>query len=183
MSRRRAGIPVEWAIVAVGVITVVEWLVITAIVASRPLPPPPVPDADLARVLETRYGPGRNSEDREEWIVRDFFQDRRDGVFVDIGVKQDGLVHISQLSNTYVSDPNEVVKLQQKVMVTVVEVDIARKRISLSMKGNKAPAAKPQSGGQRPAPAKGPAGKGDVKDKPLDPFQAKLMELKKKFKD
>jgi uncharacterized protein len=104
------------------------------------------------------------------------------GVFVDIGVKQDGLVHISQLSNTYVSDPNEVVKLQQKVMVTIVEVDIARKRISLSMKGNK-PAAggsKPQGGGQRPAPAKGPAGK--APEKPLDPFQAKLMELKKKFK-
>ena len=58
------------------------------------------------------------------------------GVFVDIGVKQDGLVHISQLSNTYVSDPNTVVKLQQKVMVTVLEVDITRKRISLSMKGN-----------------------------------------------
>jgi uncharacterized protein len=104
------------------------------------------------------------------------------GVFVDIGVKQDGLVHISQLSNTYVSDPNEVIKLQQKVMVTVMEVDIARKRISLSMKGNK-PAAggKPQGGaGQRPAPSKAPAGKGG--EKPLDPFQAKLMELKKKFK-
>jgi uncharacterized protein len=104
------------------------------------------------------------------------------GVFVDIGVKQDGLIHISQLSNTYVSDPNEVVKLQQKVMVTVMEVDIARKRISLSMKGNK-PAAvgKPQGGaGQRPAPSKAPAGKGG--EKPLDPFQAKLMELKKKFK-
>ncbi len=56
------------------------------------------------------------------------------GVFVDIGVKQDGLVHISQLSNTYVSDPNEVVKLQQKVMVTVTDVDVARKRISLSMR-------------------------------------------------
>ncbi|HVV07523.1 MAG TPA: Tex family protein [Puia sp.] len=106
------------------------------------------------------------------------------GVFVDIGVKQDGLVHISQLSNTYVSDPNEVVKLQQKVMVTVMEVDIARKRISLSMKGNKPAAGKPQGaqgGGQRPG--KGPVGKGgDKGDKPLDPFQAKLAELKKKFK-
>ena len=60
------------------------------------------------------------------------------GVFVDIGVKQDGLVHISQLSNTYVSDPNTVVKLQQRVVVTVMEVDIARKRISLSMKGSAA---------------------------------------------
>jgi uncharacterized protein len=114
------------------------------------------------------------------------------GVFVDIGVKQDGLVHISQLSNTYVSDPNTVVKLQQKVMVTVMEVDIARKRISLSMKG--APAAQAGGGaqraggggGQRPAagqkggrpePAKG------GKAEPLDSFQAKLMELKKKFKD
>ena len=57
------------------------------------------------------------------------------GAFVDIGVKQDGLVHISQLSNDYVSDPNTVVKIQQKVMVAVVEVDVARKRISLSMKG------------------------------------------------
>ena len=65
------------------------------------------------------------------------------GVFVDIGVKQDGLVHISQLSNTYVSDPNTVVKLQQKVMVTVLEVDITRKRISLSMKGNTQGAGKP----------------------------------------
>jgi len=71
------------------------------------------------------------------------------GVFVDIGVKQDGLVHISQLSNTYVSDPNTVVKLQQKVMVTVMEVDIARKRISLSMKGNAA--VKGQGGEQRAA--------------------------------
>ena len=56
------------------------------------------------------------------------------GVFVDIGVKQDGLVHISQLSNTFISDPNQVVKLQQKVTVTITEVDVARKRISLTMK-------------------------------------------------
>jgi uncharacterized protein len=106
------------------------------------------------------------------------------GVFVDIGVKQDGLVHISQLSNTYVSDPNEVVKLQQKVMVTVVEVDIARKRISLSMKGNKPATTRPQGGGLRPSnPGKAPSGKGgDKSDKGLDPFQAKLAELKKKFK-
>jgi protein Tex len=56
------------------------------------------------------------------------------GAFVDIGVKQDGLVHISQLANKYVSNPNEVVQLQQHVMVKVVEVDIDRKRIQLSMK-------------------------------------------------
>lgn len=56
------------------------------------------------------------------------------GAFVDIGVHQDGLVHLSQLSNRFVSDPNEVVKVQQKVMVIVTEVDEKRNRISLSMK-------------------------------------------------
>src|SRR5690606_10723848 len=53
------------------------------------------------------------------------------GAFVDIGVHQDGLVHLSQLANRYVKDPNEVVKVQQKVMVTVTEVDEKRNRISL----------------------------------------------------
>jgi uncharacterized protein len=57
------------------------------------------------------------------------------GAFVDIGVHQDGLVHISQLADKFVKDPNEVVKVHQKVDVTVLEVDIPRKRISLSMKG------------------------------------------------
>jgi uncharacterized protein len=57
------------------------------------------------------------------------------GVFVDIGVHQDGLVHISELSNRFVKDPAEVVKVHQKVMVTVLDVDLERRRISLSMKG------------------------------------------------
>jgi len=56
------------------------------------------------------------------------------GAFVDIGVHQDGLVHISQLADRYVKEPSDVVKVQQKVTVTVLAVDIARKRISLSMK-------------------------------------------------
>ncbi len=56
------------------------------------------------------------------------------GAFVDIGVHQDGLVHISQLSDKYIKDPNEVVKLSQNVMVTVVNIDLPRKRIALSMK-------------------------------------------------
>jgi protein Tex len=56
------------------------------------------------------------------------------GAFVDIGVHQDGLVHISQLANRFVKNPGDVVKVHQKVTVTVLEVDIARKRISLSMK-------------------------------------------------
>jgi uncharacterized protein len=57
------------------------------------------------------------------------------GAFVDIGIKQDGLVHISNMSNTYVTDPSKVVKLHQQVMVKVLDVDIERKRIQLSMKG------------------------------------------------
>jgi uncharacterized protein len=56
------------------------------------------------------------------------------GAFVDVGVKQDGLVHVSQLADKFVKDPNEVVKLQQIVNVKVTEVDLARKRIALSMK-------------------------------------------------
>ncbi|MBN2485958.1 MAG: RNA-binding transcriptional accessory protein [Bacteroidales bacterium] len=56
------------------------------------------------------------------------------GAFVDIGVKQDGLVHISQLANRFVSDPNEVVHLHQHVKVKVLEVDSQRKRIQLTMK-------------------------------------------------
>ena len=56
------------------------------------------------------------------------------GAFVDIGVHNDGLVHVSQMANRYVSDPSEVVKLHEHVMVRVTEVDLKRKRISLSMK-------------------------------------------------
>ncbi|MHA4740185.1 Tex family protein [Dyadobacter sp. MSC1_007] len=56
------------------------------------------------------------------------------GAFVDVGVKQDGLVHVSQMADKFIKDPNEVVKLQQIVTVKVTEVDLARKRIALSMK-------------------------------------------------
>ena len=56
------------------------------------------------------------------------------GAFVDIGVHQDGLVHLSQMADQFISNPNEVVKVSQRVEVTVVEVDTARKRISLTMK-------------------------------------------------
>lgn len=100
------------------------------------------------------------------------------GAFVDVGVKQDGLVHISHLSNRYISDPNEAVKLNQKVMVTVLEVDASRKRISLSMK---------DGGGARTGTERKPGGmqggKKIVAAAPANPFQAKLAELKKKFKD
>lgn len=56
------------------------------------------------------------------------------GAFVDVGVHQDGLVHVSELANKFIKDPNEVVKVHQRVKVTVLQVDKARKRISLSMK-------------------------------------------------
>jgi uncharacterized protein len=58
------------------------------------------------------------------------------GAFVDVGVHQDGLVHVSQLSDQFVRDASEVVKVGQKVQVTVMEVDLKRNRIALSMKSN-----------------------------------------------
>jgi uncharacterized protein len=61
----------------------------------------------------------------------------RFGAFVDIGVKQDGLVHVSEIAHQYITDPNEVLKLNDKVQVKVMEVDIARKRIALSIKQTK----------------------------------------------
>jgi uncharacterized protein len=61
------------------------------------------------------------------------------GVFVDVGVHQDGLVHISELSNRFVKNPSEVVKVHQRVMVTVRDVDLERRRISLSMKESQPP--------------------------------------------
>ncbi len=79
------------------------------------------------------------------------------GAFVDVGVHQDGLVHISQLSDDFVSNPAEVVKPGQKVNVTIVEVDIPRKRIALSMKSNATVEAQRKPGDKRPE-----AGKRDV---------------------
>lgn len=57
------------------------------------------------------------------------------GAFVDLGIKESGLIHISEMADQFISDPNTVVKLQQHLMVRVKEVDIARKRIHLSLKG------------------------------------------------
>jgi uncharacterized protein len=78
------------------------------------------------------------------------------GAFVDIGVHQDGLVHVSQLADHFVKDASEVVKVQQKVQVTVIEVDLARKRIALSMKSKpdfekRQPGAKTPGGNDRPS--------------------------------
>ena len=86
------------------------------------------------------------------------------GAFVDVGVYQDGLVHVSQLADRFVSNAAEVVKPQQKVMVTVVEVDLARNRIALSMRSN------PQIGprdavDQQGAPRNRPAGPGAARNR------------------
>ncbi len=88
------------------------------------------------------------------------------GAFVDIGVHQDGLVHISQLADNFVSDPHAVVTVRQQVSVTVLEVDAGRKRISLSMRKNpeavsareqtREPGRKPEAGGGKPSCEKGP---------------------------
>ena len=123
------------------------------------------------------------------------------GAFVDIGVHQDGLVHLSQITNRYIKDPNEVLKVAQKVMVTVSEVDVARKRISLTMKDNekREPAAKPAfnkpatkhpgagSSSRDPARTGGtgnsakPANKNNAPE-PEGDLQLKLAALKNMFK-
>ncbi|MDR3680007.1 MAG: Tex family protein [Flavipsychrobacter sp.] len=82
----------------------------------------------------------------------------RFGAFVDIGVKQDGLVHVSEISHTYITDPSQALKLNQQVTVKVTEVDVPRKRIALSIKqAQEAPAKRPSNKGgdreRKPQPA------------------------------
>jgi len=57
------------------------------------------------------------------------------GAFVDIGIKQNGLIHVSQMSDKYISSPSEVLKLHQQIHAKVVDVDLHRQRIGLSLKG------------------------------------------------
>ncbi|HEY0258201.1 MAG TPA: Tex family protein [Candidatus Methylacidiphilales bacterium] len=93
------------------------------------------------------------------------------GAFVDIGVHQDGLVHVSQLSDQFVKDPSEVVKVAQRVNVTVMEIDLPRKRIALSMKA--APSvggASARPSGSGPRPDRSPP----AKPKPVDWFTEAL---------
>jgi len=82
------------------------------------------------------------------------------GAFVDVGVHQDGLVHVSQIADRFVADPNQAVKVGQRVRVTVLSVDLERNRIALSMKSRPEPGA-----GGAPA-ARGGAGKRDGQGKP-----------------
>lgn len=126
------------------------------------------------------------------------------GAFVDIGVHQDGLVHTSQLADKFVANPNDVVKVSQRVEVMVKEIDVARKRISLSMKSENAPAkpvrterpaafrkpdaAKTSTGDNRPAKHKPQGGRpsssssSSSKAQPEGDLQLKLEALKNKFK-
>ncbi len=116
----------------------------------------------LQDILEELAKPGRDP--RKEWEVFQFAEGVEKledlekgmrlpgivtnitafGVFVDVGVHQDGLVHISQLADRFVKDPNHVVKMHQHVWVTVLDVDKERKRISLSMKENAKNASSPR---------------------------------------
>jgi protein Tex len=101
----------------------------------------------------------------------------RFGAFIDIGVKQDGLVHVSEISHTYIIDPNEALKLNQKVNVKILEVDTARKRIALSIKQTlPAPDRKQFTGNKKPFvnPVKT-----EMKEVPLTDA---LAALKQKFK-
>ena len=113
------------------------------------------------------------------------------GAFVDIGVHQDGLVHVSQVADHFVKDPAEVLKVQQKVMVTVLDIDLPRKRIALSLKaapvvgaapaagsgsaGKSSPGAPRPLGGPRPAPSPAP-----VKPKAVDWFSEALQKGQRK---
>ena len=104
------------------------------------------------------------------------------GAFVDIGVHQDGLVHISHLSENFVSNPADVVKVHQKVNVTVMEVDIPRKRISLSMKANPFEQAAPKKKGGKPQQQKRQQPRQEKKQEREMDFNEKLNMLKNKFK-
>jgi uncharacterized protein len=109
------------------------------------------------------------------------------GAFVDIGVHQDGLVHLSQMADRFIEHPGEVVKVHQRVMVTVTEVDVPRKRIALTMKGNQAQTQAPatdkknkksnmhQSGGKENK-------RRDVKNKSEEDMNTLLAKLKSKFR-
>jgi uncharacterized protein len=98
----------------------------------------------------------------------------RFGAFIDIGVKQDGLVHVSEISHTFITDPNEALKLNQQVRVKVLEVDAVRKRIALSIKQTlEAPAR--QSRGAKPQPNKTLSQNKEV------PLTDALAALKQKF--
>jgi uncharacterized protein len=102
------------------------------------------------------------------------------GAFVDIGVHQDGLVHVSHLSDKFITNPAEAVKVAQRVEVTVLEVDANRKRIALSMKSD--PMAAKPAGGNSGAGGKQRSNAPRKEAEPEGDFQSKLAALKGMFK-
>ena len=111
------------------------------------------------------------------------------GAFVDIGVHQDGLVHVSQMSDTFVSDPSTQVKVGQRVMVTVTDCDVHRKRIALSMKGEHKQTETPKQSSadhekRGKSNQKAAQGGGKSEKEAYDPndFNSALAALKAKFK-
>ncbi len=100
------------------------------------------------------------------------------GAFVDIGVHRDGLVHVSELSDHFVSDPRQVVRVHQRVTVTVLEVDLERSRISLSLKSSSAPRAElSQTKGSAPTKKRADQGKpAPGKGGFNNPFEAALKK-------
>ncbi|MDO8756710.1 MAG: Tex family protein, partial [Elusimicrobiota bacterium] len=92
------------------------------------------------------------------------------GAFVDIGVHQDGLVHVSECSDNFVKQPSDVLKVQQRVHVTVLEVDLARKRIALSLKS------KPVIGAREDRQSANAASRGASPRAPVGALQAKPQE-------
>ena len=100
------------------------------------------------------------------------------GAFVDVGVHQDGLVHVSELSNRFIKDPNEVVKVGQIVKVQVLSADPKTKRIALSMKALQAPAAaQPRRPREKSAGEKALARRPDLA--PRRPFPDALIDSKR----
>jgi uncharacterized protein len=111
----------------------------------------------------------------------------RFGAFVDIGVKQDGLVHVSEIANRFITDPNEVLKLNDKVMVLVTEVDPMRKRIALSIKQA---LLKPEAGGVKQeatikpnAQRQTPNARQEKNQEAVPSMEDALRALKMKFKN
>ena len=115
----------------------------------------------------------------------------RFGAFIDIGVKQDGLVHVSEIAHRFISDPNEVLKLNDKVLVKVTEVDVPRKRIALSIKqatakpaahsGLKAQSQKPKAFYESKTEGVRLKAFGEKDKSPKDSMEEALSALKKKF--
>ena len=107
------------------------------------------------------------------------------GAFVDIGVHQDGLVHISQLADRFVKDPREVVSAGDRVSVRVLEVNLEKKQIALTMKSGEAAARPPQTSGRPRPEGRGPeprtqTSSGALKNDALKKLEAFKAALKGK---